>query len=272
MGIPESEWLVKAKRQAIHSENRGYHNREARPNLVVGNKPDRWWCYCHSCKQGGVVMKSHVALTNTPEPINSRSLVLPEDMVRLNECSNVTQLGIAAFLAHKHMDGVYLPQDMYYSDSRKRLIFYTRDGRLGRDLTGRSPSKWLTYDNQTHLDGTTGSKFAKAVIVEDPFSYFKVWWAMRQIATDVTVYSSLGTRIHDKLLVKVLSNHSHVMMFYDGDEAGQKGAAQGRSKLRGMGISAYDMCAPTGLDPKDMSVLAIQSVVLSFLVRTQSTS
>ncbi len=271
MGIPEIEWLAKAQRQAIHSEQRTYHNHEGRPNLVVGNKPDRWWCYCHSCKQGGVVMKSHVTLTNTPEPINSRLLTRPTDTHSFALCAEDVRLSIAAFLARKNMDMAYLPIGTGYSPERKRLILSTVQGWLGRDLTEKSPSKWITYDNQTYLgDSTWDASNQCAVIVEDPFSFYKVKWACKDLP--VAVLSSLGTRIHDKLLVRILANHSYVVMFYDGDEAGILGATKSKLKLQGMGIHGYAMCAPKGLDPKDMTVLAIQSYIKPFLAGTQSTS
>lgn len=268
MGIAHSEWLSVAKNQPIGGTARVMHGRETRPNLQVGNEVDRYWAYCHACKTGGVVLKEHVRLAGALPPKASNLVARPEDAVHKHDWSGDVQNAIAGFLAHKNMDLMYLPEALYYSPSRKRLIIQTDLGEwLGRDLTGRSDQKWITYDNQVAL--SLSFKYDHVVIVEDPFSAYKVRWALS--GERISVYASLGTRIHDRLLVRLLQHCTTAQMFYDGDFAGRQGADFGAAKLRGVGISAVADCAPDGLDPKDMSVLAIQNHCLKYRGGVSST-
>lgn len=255
MALRKEEWLHLAQKLAVGGTSRHYHGRERRPNLQVGNESDRWWAYCQACKQGAVQKKEHVLLTGRRAPIDSCSLTKPFDMQRLENADESVQSGVVGFLASKCMDLQYLP-DVWFSKSRCRIMLAHGAEWLGRDTTDNSPQKWLTYDNSVFL--ADPEVFPCAVVVEDPFSFFKIRWAMR--GQPVSVYSSLGTRLNDKLLLRLLK-HEKVQMFYDGDAAGVTGAAKEALRLRSCGVDAVSAVAPDGMDPKDMSVLAIQQHV-----------
>lgn len=252
MALPQEEWLHLAKRAPVNGSGRHHHLRERRPNLVVRNLPDRYTGYCMACKQGAVFMKEHVRVTGIAAPALSHDLSLPADMVDVRTCQDQAVVdGVLGFLAHKHMDMQYFPGPVHFTRQRMRLMVHWEGGWLGRDTTGRSPQKWLTYNHQTHLGPShhTGNK--TAVVVEDPFSFFKVRWALRFDSIDV--HSSLGTAVCDQLMIKLLQ-YDTVVFFYDGDPAGYKGADVESKRIRAMGLPGISACAPAGMDPKDMQI------------------
>lgn len=252
MALPQEEWLHLAKRAPVNGTGRHIHLRERRPNLVVRNLSDRYTAYCMACKQGAVLMKEHVRVTGIAVPATSHDLTLPSDMVRIEHAEKAVQDGVLGFLAVKHMDMAYLDTPVFFSRQRMRVLIHWDGGWLGRDTTERSPQKWLTFNHQKHLDPQ--ERCPRALVVEDPFSFFKVRWALRN--EPVCVYSSLGTAVSDDLMVKLLE-HDIADFFYDGDTAGWKGADTESKRLRAFGVRSYSMCAPRDLDPKDMTIEAI---------------
>lgn len=258
MALPQDEWLDAAKRQPVGGTGRVRHLRERRPNLIVSNKSDRYSAYCQACKQGGVVMKEHVVITSRKAPPESASLVLPYDMVEVLRADSTIQNAVLGFLASKNMDAEYLPS-LWFSKSRCRVLIQHGVEWLGRDTTGASNQKWLTFNGSNHLRHTTLRR--NAVVVEDPFSYYKVQWALRD-DTDVAVFSSLGTAMSDELLL-LLIQYSNVKFFYDDDAAGHRGALCESKRLRALGVDAVARCATEGRDPKDMSIAEIQQHVRS---------
>lgn len=195
------------------------------------------------------------------EPEGSRSLTLPHDMQPIDSLPQHEQDFVAGFLASKNMDRMYLPTGVYWSEQRHRLLIpgsYGNPGWIGRDTSGHSPQKWLTYNGQHYLQ-VRHVGYAPAVVTEDAFSAFKVAWATR--GELLNVYCSLGTAIHDTLLARLIESTLHgdaVSSFYDGDAAGRKGCATNEKRLRAFGIHTNlppeIQCAPEGLDPKDMRI------------------
>lgn len=251
--LPDEEWLHLAKKLGVGSRSRHYHKREGRPNLVVGNEAGKWWAYCQSCKAGGVVEKDHVKITGGKAPESSTHLDLPRDSTPILELDEFGRDAVLHLLAQKNMDQMYLPP-LYFSEQRKRMLLDTGQGWLGRDTTGHSPQKWLTFDGTLWLDAYVGSGLA--LVVEDPFSFYKVRWALR--GTSVSVYCALGTVVRPALALKLLV-HSRVVMFFDGDGAGYTGATREARKLRGLGCKASARPAPDGFDPKDLTIMEIQN-------------
>lgn len=219
--------------------------------MVVGNDTDRYWVVCNACKKGDVVMKEHVVITNRKAPAESSSLVLPHDMLKLVDCEPAVQAGVVGFLESKNMDIAYLPE-VWFSKARCRIMIQHGIEWLGRDTTNASPQKWLTFNGSNHLRHTILGR--KAVVVEDPFSYYKVKWALRD--DNVAVFSSLGTKMSDELML-ILLDYEEVSFFYDDDAAGHRGALKESQRLRALGVNSRPKCAIGG-DPKDMTIEGIQ--------------
>jgi hypothetical protein len=231
-----------------------YHRREGRPNLVIGNESGKWWAYCQSCKQGGVVEKDHVKITGGSAPASSAHLDLPRDSLPLLDLDEFCRDAVLRMLASKNMDQMYLPP-VYFSGQRKRMLIDTGQGWLGRDTTGHSPQKWLTFDGTLYLHSVHGPQ---AVIVEDPFSFYKVRWALR--GTEWSVYCALGTVVRPVLALQLL-HHTRVVLFFDGDPSGAVGAKREAKKLRGLGVQSVARCAPEGFDPKDLTIEEIRGAL-----------
>lgn len=253
--LPEHEWLDKAKRLSVGMKVRVLHRSERRPNMIVGNAPDRWWCYCQACKEGAVVQKEHVIL-GSADPAPAADLSFPPDL-RLIQGTDA-ELPVLRFLARKSMDSTYLPP-IWYSASRKRMLLDTGHGWMGRDITEKSPQKWLTY-NRSKLLGTV-KQGAPAIMVEDTFSWYKVRWAIRD---RVPVLCALGTGIHDALML-ALAQCNHAVWFFDGDPAGYSGAEEGTRRVRAFGIPSSTVSPPQGKDPKDMHCNDIVTLLGEYL-------
>lgn len=251
--LPKDEWLPHAKRLAIGGQSRIQHRREGRMNLVVGNDRDRWWCYCQSCKEGGVEMKEHVRLEVSPEAKRS-DLSMPKDMVLVSSLGPQMQHALYSFIATKGMDACMLPE-LWYSDARKRLLINTPQGWMGRDVTGKALEKWLTYNRQHYLHEWS-QKSDNAIVVEDTFSFYKIRWAIPEYAG----FCALGTGV-GPALANALLDYTHVYFMFDGDLAGWKGAYAGAQRMRGLNVKAFESCAPAGLDPKDLSAAQIRAII-----------
>lgn len=268
--IPDEEWLHLAKKTAVGTSRRVRHKAESRENMTVGNEPDRWWVRCNRCNAGAVVKKEH-ALTVTVAPPASTDMTLPGDMIPIELLPEYQQHFVAGFLASKDMDRMYLPADVRWSESRHRLMICDSGGDwMGRDTSGRSPQKWLTYNRQKFTVANQGR--THAILVEDTFSAYKVAYALRGLgeidARNIGVICSLGTELHDSLLKYLLNVGYHqVMSFYDGDDPGYKGARNNTMRLNlfdiGSPVGAIHQCAPSGLDPKNMTIQQIRNHLIS---------
>ena len=262
MRIPEEAWLRKAQRLPVGSTTRVYYERDSRPNLVIGNSPSKWWCYCQKRKAGGVVEKDHVRITGTKAPESSTHLDLPRDMVPLLELDEFSRDAVAGLLAEKNMDQMYLPP-VYFSEQRKRMLIDTGQGWLGRDTTGDSHQKWLTYGGTLYLNDQDCAGRVQ-VIVEDPFSYYKVLWAMRG-SISIRVACALGTVVRPALVRSLLEGPpAKCVLFFDGDDAGRDGAKREAHKLRGLGLNGRARPAPDGCDPKDLTIEQIRGYCNAF--------
>ena len=251
--LRREDWLHLAQGLAIGRNARYPHkgDRTTRPNLVVSNAPDRWSAYCMSCKRGAAVFKEHVRYSPRA-PKASTELALPKDMQHWRELPLWQRENIARFLLSKNMSALFLPE-LYYSKERERLLLSWAGAWLGRDLTGDSPQKWLTYNGARYLPPALAEGKPVALVTEDPFSMFKVAAACPEHA----VYCALGTRLTDALALALSGQHSQTLFLFDGDKPGWEGALRSARRMRGLGQRAREACAPWGQDPKDMAVAAI---------------
>ena len=227
--------------------------------MTVGNLPDRYWCFCQRCKTGAVEMKMHVVVGGPP-PKESTSMVRPSDERALLALEHHERDQLTAMLARKSMDWMYFGSTpITYSLSRQRLIIHTPSGAMGRDATERSDTKWLTYDRQPFLRASL--MHPDVLLVEDTFSQYKVQYALDRLGMQVAVICTLGTAIHDSLMLWLMQHAKRVWSFYDGDSAGWKGALANAKRLRAVGLQGpgdvLAACAPMDKDPKDLQLKEI---------------
>lgn len=250
--IPEEEWLDRAKRLAVGMRMRVRHRNESRVNMVIANEADRWWCYCQRCHDGGVVKKEHVMLGATVGVVEPT--VVPTDLY-VPAPDSFEMLTIAKFLASKNMDLKYFPLGVMYSPSRRRIMLNVNGHTHGRDITGKSPQKWMNYSNVS----TIGTSCGHAVIVEDLFSWHKVQYA---VGANADAVCALGTQAKYALMLSIL-NATRIDWFMDADAAGDEGASKGMQRMR-VHTSAVQrrVRPPEGKDPKDMTIAEIRSAIL----------
>ena len=210
-------------------------------------------------------MKEHVRVTGIAPPKLSTAPTLPLDMVLIRDLPLPLQKAVVGFLMRKNMDLIHFDQDLYYSDSRKRIMVPTAQGWIGRDTTENSPQKWLMYGNVPYLGEVRQG--GTAVLVEDAFSWFKLKWSIKNDErfrfTDPIC--TLGTNARDSLFLVLVQRSVASLWFYDGDSAGIKGAGKGAARLTVFGVHSTPATAPSGLDPKDMSAEGIRQHLLTHL-------
>ena len=250
--LPEQDWLEQAKRLSVGMQIKVRHRSETRSNLTIANAPDKWWAWCHRCHEGAVVDKEHVLLGVGTGPVDME-VKLPPDIKPV--LRSEFELTVERFLASKCMSSMYLPP-LHYSESRKRLMLLVDGCWHGRDLTGRSPMKWMNYSYQ-QLCGY--GKSDGTITVEDLFSYFKVRWALRN-HPQIGVVCLLGTQPKAGLIKRAVSP---LLWFLDGDSAGDEGCSSGQRRLRPFMQHQYRVRPPEGKDPKDMPCEVIRQEVLN---------
>lgn len=278
--LHRDEWLDAAKRLAVGRKDRIYHKRDGsrRPNLVIGHEGDKWWAYCQVCKQGDVVPKSHVRLT-ARAPAESTLLDAPTDIIMSNMLPQHLSEELEGFLLTKGVTSGML--DAWgYSPRRKRLIVYPDSwgghACLGRDVTGDSHVKWIVYNlkgkpwvverlnQQTKLRDTL-------VLTEDVFSMYKVRWTLARSlegalpVNGLYIGTTLGTGLTSDMLAALLREPFHrVVVFYDGDGAGERGAKTVAHRIRAAlpDADVRWLTAPRNMDPKDMHFDDIRKLLL----------
>lgn len=191
--LHQHEWLHIAQRIPLHSKTRTYHGRERRPNLVIGNEPDKYWAYCQACKCGAVHEKEHVRLTGESPEKHRSDLTIPNDLVDPRTSEALTA-GVGAYLAGKGMDFKYLPNVLYSASRRRILLLEHGQFWFGRDITDTAKQKWLSYSGAQFVQLSTGHRYA--VVTEDLFSAHKVEHVRQQQDMPVDVLCALGTGTH----------------------------------------------------------------------------
>ena len=265
--LPEHEWLAKAKRLAVGMRTRVLHRHEHRANMTIGNDKDRWWAYCQRCKEGGVVLKEHVLLNAPTACVQPPDLTLPTDMLPV--LGSDYEEAVGRFLASKNMMYPYLPP-LYYSEKVRRVLLHDGAHWHGRDLTGRSPAKWLHYGARF-----SGTPSACTVLTEDIFSMYKIRFALGttdpcvptvhdSISGGTSVCCTLGAGIRDSSVL-ALKNCSELVWAYDADQAGDDGYTKASKRMRAFGSKQFRARPPEGLDPKDMDCTSIRAMILGAL-------
>lgn len=251
--MQDNEWLPRAKSLPVNARIRVRHGRETRDNMTIANEPDRWWCYCQKCKRGRVVLKESARLLDRMAVPNSLGVDPPTDMQRLSEREY-------AWLVKR---GIWpeMTSNITFSPSRGRIVYTGKFGLMGRDITGRSQQKWLTYHGQhwecpagTSLDNLHGTTM---IVTEDVLSMEKVNFALRQQGNTehMLAVCSLGTQAHDSLFVELL-RCKRVVVFYDNDAPGHAGSDRLARRLRSCGQNVAQVLVSEG-DPKDAPLYSI---------------
>ena len=260
--LPSSEWLPQAQRLAVGQSMRVHHLHEPTPALSIANKGDRWEAYCHRCHKGGVVKKSHVVLSAVPD--QARFMPWPEDAKALVSWDQWVQEPLYSFLLTKGVDLSVMCPDVpiWYSQKQRRLLFGTKAGWLGRATAGQLP-KWTGYGYPApaygahHLDPVQST----VLVTEDLLSALKCRWALKEF-THVSAQALLGTALRDTHLSALLtSGVTHLVLFLDGDAAGDAGVLAVRRRARGLGLKVSVANCPRGLDPKDLTKQQIIDLV-----------
>jgi hypothetical protein len=259
------EWLPQAKKLPIGQSKRIYHGNETRPNLVIQNHGDRWSAYCHRCHCGGLQRKEHAVLAPVQQ---KRIMPWPADAINIMQAPQHIQHEVASFLATKNMDiRMCFDTFTYYSESQRRLLFYTQQGWLGRAMNGVQP-KWIAYSNfpprfGIHPNSTCiRDNLQFIILTEDYLSTIKIIWATDYYSQFVNCpLAVLGSSLSNELIKQLLPYNVPVLGFFDGDDAGIAGDIAAALRLRGLGIDYRSVKAPPGKDPKDLHAADLHNLI-----------
>lgn len=233
--------------------------------MVVWNNNGYYAAYCHACHIGARENKEFASTAKPQQAKRPRGLLStspgqlwPLDVQKAREFDPLFLFPqaradiVAKAYLHWQEKGVslpvlaeYFPQ---YSHKDQRIVLSTPQGLLGRDLTGQHPAKWYNYNPDMEF-AVAGDDLhgADVVVTEDFYSAAKVSHYTRFVGV-----ASLGTVIRPGLLVE-LFRAKHVLMAYDGDEAGVDGSMAARSQLSVCGVPFSLARIPDGCDPKDLN-------------------
>lgn len=281
--LPQEEWLHIAERLPVGGRTRVRHGHERRPNLVIGHADGHFWAYCQACRDGAKVLKEHV-LFRAPAPAESTRLDPPRDLVPLSMLPEWDRDRVLRFLAGKGMDVSILPT-IQYSASRARLYLLVQRGYgrgegivlLGRDITDKSPQKWLSHEPIPYMLAAMSPGFGgysasahsqqvpehvnRLVLVEDAFSAFKVAAALRMHQQYAAV-ACLGTAVRPALALEIAQrNFEQVVLLFDGDDAGRRAAVDAHRQLRPF-TRTITLQLTDGMDPKDLHQGELARIIL----------
>lgn len=262
-----SEWLDQCKHVPVGQSRRVYHGAEGRPNLVLYNNPDSWSAYCHSCKEGGKVMKTMMEPVDTSAPVFHKYLST-KDLVTLKGMEPRAYKDLVNLLHDKGMStALFKGLNVFYNTADQRLVFRFKGVDIGRDCTGRSPAKWLHYHNDNpaeyvYLQGKTVREYEPVIMTEDLFSAIKI-----NYYTGYSAMCCLGTRITDEIVksfsglsgdakersTNILRKERVAVFAFDGDGAGDRARRDASNRFGLRSIPFVSVSIPRGLDPKDLS-------------------
>ena len=249
-------WLGRAKQLYVGGSTRTNlpNHRGDRESLLIRNTEESWNAWDFRLNQGDIVRKEYIIKTQLPP--ESRSAVYPDDATLVRDLPLIEQEQLWSFLLTKGVDGNMLPDNLEKSEDRQRILFITECGNtLGRDVTGKSSTKWVTYGKpkQSYVGIVQAGKIP--VLVEDLLSYYKLRYALRD--TQYSPIALLGTAIRPDLAYS-LSYVDKVHIMLDGDVAGRRAVPKIRKSL--LNTKSFNHDLPDGLDPKDLTINQIRSL------------
>lgn len=255
--VQKEHWLKAAKRLPVGATDRIYHGAEKRPNLVIRNMQDKYTAYCHHCHQGDVQMKGAVRFQIEPEAEKSKKGV-PMNLVQYNLWDELLQRRIMEFLISKDMAmGFFTHIYPKYNPDDQRLVFQTPDQTVGRDMTGKSKSKWFTYMSNFSFNRAAFTSFDDKIVVltEDYFSALKLQYVFQNVPSlrQYLAVAAMGTKLNTDLTVQLIKAQKTIILF-DGDDAGYNGADTFSSAFEILDIPYIDWTPrmPAGADPKNL--------------------
>ena len=250
--LDREDWLELAKRLPVGRSTYMHHGADRSPKMIVRNLVDRWTAYCHKCGMGGTVMKEHVKLTS-PEALTKERPAKSTDpgpLLPIPACPENVQRVIIQHLQSKGVSLECFDAQPYYSAQDQRLVFIAPEGIIGRDLTGKHPAKWHSYNKSEFMRGKKQAFLGSVVVLtEDYYSAAKVSkYACNESVMGVAM---LGTEIQPALVLELL-RAEHVVLAFDGDAAGDAGYTKANRQLGLLDIPHSKFQVPAGLDPKDL--------------------
>lgn len=247
-------WLNEAKRLPVGRWARIYHGAERRPNLVIRNKADGYYAYCHSCHEGSVVKKEFVQETvvvqQAPKSRDPGPLV---DIINMNKDVGTIGYKLAKFLISKHVYECW-PSGVrpMWSEQDQRIVLSTPELLIGRDVTGHNKAKWYRYKGTANYASVHGIIPGQTIVLtEDYFSAMKGQYYADLHGIHTSCVSMQGTVIYPDLVVQLM-DAPQVILAFDHDTAGIAGYQKACQQLDLLGIPNKIVWCGWLKDPKDM--------------------
>lgn len=252
--------LSVAQRIPVGTSVRVRHGHELRENLVIGNSPSKWWAYCHRCKRGWMMRKTHV-VPYTPLKRGTKGWELPNDLIEATDSDeavdHLIKKGILPEWFKPRFRGVK------YSPSTKRVYIIDANGSWhSRSVVDDEP-KWLHI--QSNMIWIAQCDFASNVIVvEDLYSGIKLSEAIITAGWAKTpdVVVAQGTGLSNALKRQLAFYHGIILML-DDDAPGHQAAARWVKELRSIGkpVIVWHDYGENATDPKEATLGHLREAV-----------
>lgn len=239
-------------------------------SVSVGNNATCYWVKCYRRGQSDAVFKDAVNLAEITkaQEVSAKS-DLPNDLEPFDPTGNWIHQMAVDYLLKRNLDPTPVAYGGFISPSRMRLIYKAVDtrgniGYIGRDITEAHRAKAVNY----YYEGTrlinsvldTGNAGA-VILVEDINSMFKVGLALNPEryleAVGSKVISLNGTSGSASLTLTCADED--VVIWLDGDEAGERGALKLFKELQLLSKSVKIVVGEG--DPKDYTYQEIQDIL-----------
>lgn len=253
MRLRDEEWLHIAERLNAGASTKVRHTCGNSPSLSIRRTASTLSAHCYRCKAWGRKQLEHRA----PRAIRNevtRASEVPTSFRPLEEFELHLQTAVHHFLSSKGIDPCMTKGRLWYSEELDRVGFKQNGSMMARALHPDRFPKWALY-GESMPQYVVGGSLSDVVLVEDILSALKV-----NYATGRTTVAVLGTSLkaETKLL---LSETKTALVMLDGDPAGRKGSIQMLREVRFLGANARIALTPRGLDPKDLTLSHIRSLI-----------
>lgn len=250
-------WLKEAQALPIGGTKRMCNpaDPQSRASLIIRNEVQGYSAHDFRHNSNDFVPKEMVFSTSIKEDLTGAKP--PDDMQVFAELSTYMQESIAAFLLSKGVTPNMLGRNvLYYSAKTGRIIVkahtLTSSFYLGRDFTGRSNAKWISYrEAPQHNHARFKGRSDTVVLTEDYFSAVKI-----NYATHLTTIALLGTMLYNDVAL-MCTEYNKVIVWLDGDDAGLRGSLKAVKDLRAL-VEQVEEINIYGKDPKDLTIKEIK--------------
>ena len=235
--------------------------------LMLGQTEEILWWKCYRCQPTARVQEKTLTLeqrtlllASDTKMMSQKSVAFPQDSTSVLPVTALSYLGVRNVSA-----SVAISRGVKYSPSMDRMLIPQYNGdklisigaRLMKWRRGDVRPKFLTLGGQGSavpicINACDNPLEDVLVLTEDLLSS----WAVAKVLTSASVVS---TSMNSVQVSTLLDNYPRVIVWLDGDKAGEDGSVAIRRTLELLGKEVMDIWTP--LDPKYYSITELTMIL-----------